>query len=207
MRKGGAQFGCVGGEDESISPYKMPEIVDPPLTELGRQQAAGLQKRALDLSPSLIVVSPLSRATKTALIAFEHVVGEVPIIAHEDTREKIGVHTCDKRHSVREAKVEYPTVDYSLLHSDADVLWSADKRESSQEVSDRAYSFMEWLRTRPEEEVVVATHSGWLLTLFNTVLTCDCEDLKTWFATGEMRSVLVSYSDIGVKGQKRKQGE
>ena len=63
------------------SPYKHPALHDPPLTALGREQAAALCTHAKMLAPTLVVVSPLARATKTALIAFDHLVGAVPFVA------------------------------------------------------------------------------------------------------------------------------
>ena len=73
------------------SPYKHPALHDPPLTALGREQAAALCTHAKMLAPTLVVVSPLAHATKTALIAFDHLVGAVPFVAHELCREICGV--------------------------------------------------------------------------------------------------------------------
>lgn len=50
---------------------------------------------------------------------------------------------------------------------------------------------MERLTSMPYKNVAVATHSSWLLTLFNAVLECEDEELKKWFATGELRTVLI----------------
>eukprot|EP00958_Prasinococcus_capsulatus_P020339 scaffold2639_cov385-Prasinococcus_capsulatus_cf.AAC.3 len=57
----------------------------------------------------------------------------------------------------------------------------------------RSYQFFMWLRQRPEKEVVLATHSAWLMTTLNAVIECEHEDLSSWFLTGEMRSMYVTF--------------
>ena len=89
-------------------PYLRPELHDPPLTAVGREQAVALRSTTQSLSPSLVVVSPLARATKTALLAFDHLVGRVPFLAHESCREISGVNACDGRRSVTEARRDGP---------------------------------------------------------------------------------------------------
>ena len=76
------------------NPYQRPEVRDPPLTELGRQQARALRERAQQLNPEVVVVSPMCRATQTALLGFSHLLPHratenksVPFIAHEGLRE------------------------------------------------------------------------------------------------------------------------
>jgi len=94
------------------------------------------------------------------------------------------------------------------------MFFDPDRRESARSVSDRAYSFMLWLRDRGEREIAVATHSAWLFTLLNTVVDCRESDLSNWlppagnatsrrasrpglrFLTGELRSVIVSFTDL-----------
>merc|ERR1719285_475416 len=54
-------------------PYANFHIVDPMLTELGREQARKLApKTMLNDPPDIIYVSPLRRATETAMLAFPH---------------------------------------------------------------------------------------------------------------------------------------
>merc|ERR1712113_399522 len=88
---------------------------------------------------------------------------------------------------------EFPMVNFDLIESDEDVLFSHERRESKVEVGERIYKFMEWLELRDEKHIGVTSHSGWLFTLFNGVAECD-EKLKTWFQTGEMRSVKLVFS-------------
>merc|ERR1719433_2443785 len=181
-------------------PYARPELHDPPLTSVGRDQAAALCPEARTLSPTLVVVSPLARATKTALIAFDHLVGSVPFVAHEFCREISGVNVCDSRRSVTEAKKDFPAVDYSLMPADADEYFQPDVRETTDVLAKRAYQFLEWLRTRDESEIAVGTHSAFLFAMLNVAVVTDDEEkgtgLAAWFAAGEMRSAWMWFEDV-----------
>jgi broad specificity phosphatase PhoE len=175
------------------NPYVSPEIVDAPLTEKGRQQALLLRHKTvpcLPQPPQLIVLSPNCRALQTGLIAFADSIGLVPFIAHEMVREETGVHCCDQRRSRDMQAMEFPHVDFSLLTSNHDDIFQIHHRETKMEVASRIYEFLEWLAEREEEHIVVASHSSWLLTMFNGVAEIhpDDEHLKEWFQTGEMRS-------------------
>jgi broad specificity phosphatase PhoE len=176
------------------NPYAMPEILDAPLTEKGRQQALILQPRVrtFDIQPELIVLSPNCRAIQTGTIVFEHLIGKIPFLAHEMAREENGVHYCDKRRSKSRQEKEFPMIDFSLLETDDDVIFREDRRETKMEVGERIYKFMEWLARRSEKTVAVSSHSSWLLTVFNGVCECD-DELKGWFQTGEMRSVKLQF--------------
>lgn len=174
----------------------MPEILDAPLTEKGRQQAFLLQAmvKAMEAKPRLVVLSPNCRAIQTGVIVFEELLSQqdVPFLAHEMAREETGVHVCDKRRPKSRQAKEFPQVDFSLLESEEDIIFQNNHRESKAEVGERVYTFMEWLSKRPEQHVGVASHSGWLLTVFNGICECD-ETLKGWFQTGEMRSVRLEF--------------
>eukprot|EP00971_Amphidinium_carterae_P266496 5286541-Amphidinium_carterae.1 len=95
-----------------------------------------------------------------------------------------GVNLCDKRRPLTDIRRDFPHVDFSLFKDEEDPNWSDEKREDPKNVSDRCYDFCLWLKERPETEVVVATHSAWLFTLFNTVLECSTPELTDWFLTG-----------------------
>ena len=186
--------------DDVNNPYIMPEILDAPLTEKGRQQALLLQPvvQALKEQPQLVVLSPNCRALQTGVIVFDHLLmteHNVPFVAHEMVREETGVHICDKRRPVQQQAREFPQVDFSLLfESNEDPLYREHTRETKAAVGERIYQFMEWLSQRPEEHIAVASHSGWLLTVFNGVCECADSQLQDWFQTGELRSVLLEFS-------------
>lgn len=177
------------------NPYVMPEILDAPLTDKGRQQALILQPviRSFSDQPELVVLSSQCRAIQTGVIAFEHLIGtSVAFIAHEDVRECSGVHTCDKRRPKSRQVKEFPFVDFSEIESEEDRLFMEDRRESKKEVGERIYNFLQWLSARPETHVGVASHSGWLMAVFNGVFECK-DELKPWFQTGELRSVKLEF--------------
>ena len=128
-RQQGIEFASTGLDLSDNNPYRRPELVDPPLTYIGRQQAASLQSVTKGLDVELIVVSPLVRATQTALGAFAHVIVDdgrattTPFVAHEGCREPGGVHTCDQRWKLSDLKREFPRVDYTEVTSEEDTMW------------------------------------------------------------------------------------
>ena len=150
--------------------------------------------RAFDVQPELVVLSPNCRALQTGVIVFQHLLvdANVAFVAHEMTREENGVHVCDKRRPTSLQAQEFPMVDFSLLETEEDVIFRHDRRETKLELGERIYKFFEWLSTRPEKHVAVASHSGWLFTVFNGFCECD-ESLKPWFQTGELRSVKLEF--------------
>uniref|UniRef100_A0A7S0G969 Uncharacterized protein n=1 Tax=Proboscia inermis TaxID=420281 RepID=A0A7S0G969_9STRA len=189
--------------------------MDAPLTDKGRNEAAAVRVKARNFQnpPELVVTSPLCRAVQTAIIAFSDHLPQninddnrkgnskkknnatIPFVAHDLAREDHGVHICDKRRPRSQQGAEFPQVDFTMVKSEEDDLFRNDQRESADEVCERIYQFLEWLRDRSEENIAVTTHSGWLMSLFNGVLECD-ESLKVWFGTGEMRSVKLVFQTL-----------
>lgn len=190
-----------------VNPYDRPEVLDPPLTTIGRKQAQALQPYTKDLAGlELVVVSPVRRATETALLAFAHLlasksgsaVAAVPFVGHEDCAERRHANVCDKRRSLSEIKAEFPMVDWSLVTSEEDPLFSDTEPEPWRSASDRGHAFLLWLRERPEQEIAVASHSAWLFALLNTAVECTEPELKEWFLTGELRSVVLEFVEEDV---------
>eukprot|EP00980_Cylindrotheca_fusiformis_P007109 scaffold1489_cov194-Cylindrotheca_fusiformis.AAC.19 len=184
----------VNHSKTEANPYYMPEILDAPLTEKGRQQALQLQPivQKMKDQPEMIVFSPNCRALQTGILVFQSLAGKVPFIAHEMVREENGIHVCDKRRSKSRQQYEFPMIDFSLLQTEEDEMFYEDRRETKVEVARRVYTFLEWLESRPERHVGVASHSAWLLTAFNANFKCD-STLKEWFHTGEMRSAILEF--------------
>lgn len=209
--------------DPTKNPFVRPEIVDSPLTELGRQQCSKQKSKInsngtmMHIQPSLIIASPLHRALQTALITFGDLhyakcTTSVPIIAHEACREELGLMVCNKRRPLSESKREFPTVDFSLLEHEHDTLWNPNEREPGHEQSDRIYKFLvDFLRTREEQELALVGHSAWLFHMCNAVVDCkfevegdinrinngderdDREYLTSWFQTSEIRSFKMTF--------------
>lgn len=78
------------------------------------------------------------------------------------------------------------------IQHEEDQLWTPHHRETPAEMARRGVDFLKWLSSRDERNIVVVTHSAFLLTLFTQVLHCPGE-LCEWFENGEMRSVSLQY--------------
>lgn len=80
--------------------------------------------------------------------------GLPPFVCMELCREHLGVHPCDRRRPLAEARALYPGVDFSELASDGeDALWRPDHRETKEEITARGRAFLAQLMARPEREV------------------------------------------------------
>lgn len=196
------------GDTYGCNSYNTAENFDPPLTEVGRQQAMARQPEYAQRCKSigLVVTSPMRRAVETANLAFSHLLGAVPFVAHEGCREGVHGNACDYRRPASQTARDYAgSLDVSLLPED-DPYLSPPRAESKVEGAERTYEFMQWLRARPEDCIVVSTHSCWLFELFNGVLLCEQPEdrgrgLEDWYETGELRSVLVTFEDAGATPQ------
>ncbi|KAA8538221.1 hypothetical protein F0562_027956 [Nyssa sinensis] len=221
----------VEGEKDHKA-YMSEEFFDAHITPLGWQQvdnlrnhvhATGLSKRI-----DLVITSPLLRTMQTAVGVFgaegyadgidippllvanagnsgHPAISSLncpPFIAVELCRERLGVHPCDKRRSISEYKTLFPAIDFSLMESDADILWKPDNREEIEELAARGMKFINWLWTRKEKEIAVVTHSSFLLFTLSSFGN-DCHpsvksEICRPFANCELRSlVLVDRSMIG----------
>ena len=187
--------------DGTSEPYTLDtdptlSFVDAELNEKGKGQATALQAQTGAVTPQLLVVSPMRRATLTGLLAYEPQVRSkaLPVLAHELCHERAGRHTCDKRLSRTELAALYPAVDYAHVAAEDDPYWGDGvTREPWADLGMRAGAFIEWLLTeRTETHVAIAAHSAFLLAVFNAALDCDAESTRLWFGTGELRSVLLT---------------
>lgn len=183
--------------DPELNPVIRPEMVDPPLTELGRQQCISVREGCSRLSPELVIVSPLLRCIQTAKLSFrDHAnTDKTPWVSHEGCREELGLLIGNKRRPIREIIEDHPEIDFGAIEHDEDDLWDAygDRRETLLEKSARAYDFLQFVMERPESEIAICSHSAYLFTLLNAVMDIEDEDLRSWFLTGEVRSLRVTY--------------
>eukprot|EP00932_Pfiesteria_piscicida_P007317 SRR837773.1736.p1 GENE.SRR837773.1736~~SRR837773.1736.p1 ORF type:complete len:234 (+),score=84.44 SRR837773.1736:67-702(+) len=208
-RKMGKTWDAQSGEGGDENPYRLPEVMDSPLTEIGRSQARALQPRTRALAPELVVVSPLTRTAQTAMLAFAHLLptggggsgggggnggAAAAFVAHEACHEIAGVHTCDRRRSLTELRREFPFIDYDQAGlKEEDPFWSETEREPLPRLADRGYELLMWLRDRSEKDVAVVSHFGWLFTLLNAVLVLESPELAAGFMTGELRSLILRF--------------
>ena len=170
-----------------------PELVDAPLTDVGRAQAETLQAitRRVEQDIEVVIVSPLTRAIQTALIGFSTLAerGDFPFIAMEECRERFGKNLPDKRRCRSALATEFDRVDFTGI-GEADELFLDDERESAEALSRRADAFLAMLHARPEKGIAVVCHSSFLCALTNATLrTAAAPELGAWFANAEMRQV------------------
>merc|ERR550517_979456 len=89
-----------------------------------------------NLPPEIIYVSPLQRATETAILAFAHL---YPSTSSEKSklpkwkcderiRERNGVHPCDRRLTVQALSKKFLDIDYQGV-PDQDMEWKKNERE------------------------------------------------------------------------------
>lgn len=156
---------------------------DARLTPLGTQQAQDMKlfwetsvATKLPL-PRRHFASPLTRCLQTCQLAFtdiklpsgETVPQFTPLIV-EMIRERLGVHTCDRRHPRSWIAENFPAFKIEEGFSEEDNLWNPDVRETLGEHAARVEMFLEELFSGEEESVVSLTvHSGTILALYEVV--------------------------------------
>lgn len=100
------------------------ELVDAPLTEVGRQQAVGLLPQAVGVGLDVVIVSPLVRAIETATVGLAgHLDRGVPFVVEELCREQLGPNLPDKRRPKHVVAAAYPALDFSAMTDDEDTLF------------------------------------------------------------------------------------
>jgi hypothetical protein len=57
---------------------------------------------------------------------------------------------------------------------ETDELWVPDEREAREAVAARGAQFLSWLLSRPEREIAVVSHSGFLVSDPGTMHRCEC---------------------------------
>ncbi|KAI0352796.1 phosphoglycerate mutase-like protein [Trametes cingulata] len=145
-------------------------IRDAPLTARGRQQAAALNEATKDTvqaTADLLVTSPLRRTLSTTLVGFPHLRKRLeaqgkPIIVLPQLQE-VNDLPCDtgSDRAVLEADPEFAGLDFSALTPDWNSkqgFYSADEDA----IRARARWVRQWLRSRPEQRIVVVSHGDCL---------------------------------------------
>jgi hypothetical protein len=131
-------------------------------------------------------------------------------MAHEGVREELGTLLCNKRRPLSETERLFPGVDFTHLPcGEDDATWEnhVDKtanddgmpsRETMEGMSHRCYDFLvEFLRSRPEREMVVVGHSAWLLAMTNAVLDLGGGEgaIAPMFDQAELRSMELVFAE------------
>ena len=175
----------------------MAHFADPPrrLTEVGEGQASALRpelERPAN-AVSVVLVSCLSRAIKTALLAFPGDGTTPPFEVVDNLRERIGTHPCDKRRAKADIAADFPTVSLDDLTFEEDERWS-EEREPVRELIERSNRFLTTVRARPEHRIGVCSHNDFLTAVFfDSVLRFDDEALRVKFANAQHHAIVLRW--------------
>ncbi|PCH41665.1 phosphoglycerate mutase-like protein [Wolfiporia cocos MD-104 SS10] len=158
-------------------------IPDAPLTALGRQQSAKLHEDTKDTfqqSAELLVTSGLRRTLSTAIIGYstlrKRLEGEGKTVVVLPQLQECNDLPCDtgSAREVLEADPEYAGLDFSQLTPD----WNSKKgfyAGTTAALKARARWNRQWLRGRPEREILVVAHGDCL-----RYITDGENSLKPW---------------------------
>lgn len=164
---------------------------DPSLTTYGVEQCRYLSRNfPYRSSVKLLVASPIRRTLYTALNAFEpELQKSMRVIALPELQETSDL-PCDTGSDIDILKDEFKDkpVDLSLVKKG----WDSKKGKwapTTEAIKARARDARAWLRSRPEGDVVVVTHGGFL-----HYLTEDWTDSGKFLGTGWANCEYRSYS-------------
>lgn len=135
------------------------------LTELGHQQATFVGERATKLDAQIIIASPLLRARQTA----EHIASVTGLLI--ETSELL----IERRYpSGQQGRTIHDPIVKEICHL-LEVRFGEDDsihsdEEMFEEIRDRAVRALDYLKNRPEETIIVVTHSIFLRMLLGAAL-------------------------------------
>lgn len=133
-----------------------PDIPDPALTELGRQQAVGLIEKLAGSGLTELVASPYRRTLETAVILADAL--DLPIMINPLVRERC-VFSCDIGSDPDLLQPVWPNVDFSGLGRG----WWGEPPETDEEIAVRCDLFREnHASLLMREDVAVITHWGFI---------------------------------------------
>ncbi|CAD7932658.1 unnamed protein product [Amoebophrya sp. A120] len=139
-----------------------------------------------------------------------------PYANEEEEKEVLLAMKEQKKQIKRKLKMDF----WDVINTRQDPLWDEKRRETWESCAMRCATLVREIESfvlerdnrrlfkTPKshvdknkiEHIVVASHSAFLLTLFNTVFQYDNDQEEeracSWFGTGEMRSVLLTFPDI-----------
>ncbi|EDQ90263.1 uncharacterized protein MONBRDRAFT_24542 [Monosiga brevicollis MX1] len=187
---------CLNDMPAPDCPYINPDIVDPALTSLGEDQARANTGTAATLGVEHVYCSTLQRAIQTALLGFE-AVPNVRFMAIESAREQSGMHHCDQRRTRTAIHQQFPDLQLEPDLPEADELWKTE-REPKVALAARCTATLRTLAADPSPRVALVTHSSFLLTLFQAILVLEDvpDHLRTWFSTGEVRTLCLNLTNL-----------
>lgn len=143
--------------------------------------------------PHRHLTSPLQRCLETARLTY----ADLPLPADrpfrpvvvEALRERLGVHTCDARHSRGWIEQKFPEVIFEEGFTEEDGLWREDKRETIEEMVKRLRSGVDVLfesLEKGETFIALTMHSGSVRALYDLL-----GHREVWVAAGALVPVFV----------------
>ncbi|KAF9888655.1 hypothetical protein FE257_008413 [Aspergillus nanangensis] len=170
-------------------------IHDPLLTDLGNEQCRKLR----DAFPrhaqvNLVTASPLRRTIYTAIQSFQPVFNahsDMKMILLPDAQETSDV-PCDTGSDPavlrKEMEANHVPVDMEYVHDG----WNNKEGKyapTTQAIKNRARAVRRWLKARPEKEIVLVTHGGFL-----HYFTEDWEESSKYQGTGWLNTEYRTYT-------------
>ncbi|KAF8138873.1 histidine phosphatase superfamily [Boletus edulis] len=186
---------------------------DPDLTNLGVEQAKDANctwKTELEYGiplPEKLYSSPMRRAIKTNQVTFEGVLRlslKTTIVevrralradwlyftldlSSQNTRERNGVSTCDKRRKKSEIASDFPDYPFEEGFIEEDEIWDPDVRETFEEVDVRAKKVLDMIFDKDEEQFISITSHYRFIDAFRRV----CGHLPWDLPTGGVLPIVV----------------
>jgi len=143
-----------------VQAFRVPEVIDSPLTETGLTQAKTLGEDWHNKNDiELVLVSPLTRCLETAVNIFDPM---TPIVCQEFLREfPIGEDTCNMRSDTNFLRDKYPTIDFKEINLLTDSLWT-EEREPIEGLDKRIIQMIEYIKRRPEKKIAIVSHASFI---------------------------------------------
>ena len=135
---------------------------DTELTQNGFNQAQELGNKWTDKNKmNLVIVSPLSRTLQTAVNIFKNM--NVKIIALDCLKEyPQGLHTCNKRKNKSDLINLFPTIDFTNLDSNEDLMWSDTESETIDELLQRMNKMFDFIEKTDYKNIALVGHNSFI---------------------------------------------
>lgn len=129
---------------------------------------------------------------------------DLPFVAHELCRERLGPSPCDSRRSREESSHVFPGIDFSLILEDIDSHWKAGNVESEAAVVQRGKQFLEYIMSLPQTNIAVIAHSAFFWFTFalfgGDYAKPPREKVQGWYENCECRTLVLSDSGGNMVG-------
>lgn len=140
--------------------------------------------------PKRHYTSPLARCLETTRLAFldvQAVEENTEVIVKESLRERVGVHTCDRRRPCSWIRENYPSYEIEEGFAEQDKLWKRDIRESLEEHIQRIEDVLQDIfASDPDVVISLTAHSGTIRAFYAAVA-----HREVWVSAGAMVPVLI----------------